>query len=295
MLAPGSGYLETRDGRIYYEISGSGNGVPLLVLHGGPSGGHEYMAPLASMFGADRPVVLYDQLGCGRSDVPQDETLWRIERFAREVAEVREALGLDRIHLLGQSFGGMLAIEYMLGRPAGVMSLVLADTTASMPLAMRGLATLRAGLPAETRAALDEAQRSGNLESPAYGQALFTFYRRHVCRLDEWPPELLAMGQAMMGNPVYLQMWGPNELTPEGNMTTWDRSDRLGEIDVATLVTTGRYGEIVPECAEAIRDGLGSSDFELFEHSAHLPHLEEPTRFREVVGAFLRQAEDAAS
>ncbi|MBV9917570.1 MAG: alpha/beta fold hydrolase, partial [Solirubrobacterales bacterium] len=112
---------------------------------------------------------------------------------------MRDALGLDRIHLLGQSFGGMLAIEYMQRRPAGIASLVLADTTASMPMATRGFARLRSELPAEVRRALDEGERTGDFNTPEYGQALFSFYQRHVCRLEQWPPALLAMGASMMG------------------------------------------------------------------------------------------------
>jgi proline iminopeptidase len=286
-----AGQTDVRDGRIYYDIHGEGPGVPLLVLHGGPAGGHEYMAPLADMFAQQRPVVLYDQLGCGRSDHPDDPALWRIERFAEEVGQVREALALDSVHLLGQSFGGMLAIEYMLGRPAGVVSLVLADTASGMPLAVHGFERLKAELPDDVRAALEEGERAGSTDSPAYGQALFVYYRRHVCRLEPWPPELLGMGQSMMGNPVYQQMWGPNELTPTGNLTGWDRTDRLGEIAVPTLVTTGRYGEIVPECGEAIHAAIPGSSFVLFEQSAHLPHFEEPDRFQDVVGTFLDEVE----
>jgi proline-specific peptidase len=244
-----SGQVDTRHGRIYYEVRGDGGGVPLLVLHGGPAGGHEYMTTLGGMLGAQRRVVLYDQLGCGRSDRPDDPSLWRIERFAEEVGEVRAALGLDRVHLLGQSFGGMLAIEYMLGDPAGVVSLVLADTTASMPLAIQGLARMRAELPDDARAALDEGERTGELETPAYGQALFAYYQRHVYRLEPWPPELVAMGQSMMGNPVYLQMWGPNELTPKGNLSSLDRTDSLAGIAVPTLVTTAHPTHFAPAVA----------------------------------------------
>jgi proline-specific peptidase len=290
----GEGYLDTRDGRLYYEIAGGGQGVPVLVLHGGPAGAHEYLKPLADMFGERRSVVLYDQLGCGRSDRPENPALWRIERFAREVQVLRDGLGLGRIHLLGQSFGGMLAIEYMLDAPLGIVSLVLADTTASMPLAARGLQRLRAELPAEARRALEGGEQTGQLDTPEYGAALFAFYQRHVCRLEEWPPELLAMGRSMMGNPVYRHMWGPNEFTPSGSLQAWDRSARLGEIHVPTLVTVGRYGEIVPECAEAIHDGIAGSERVVFEQSAHVPHLEEPERFREVVAEFLHRVEQTA-
>ena len=116
--------------RVWYRRVGSGR-IPLLVLHGGPGGGHDYLEPLEAL-AADRTVVFYDQLGCGRSDQPDDRTLWRMERFVAEVGTVRHALGLEQIHLLGQSWGGWLAIEYMLTHPPGVASLVLARTYASI-------------------------------------------------------------------------------------------------------------------------------------------------------------------
>jgi proline iminopeptidase len=102
------------------------------------------------------------------------------------------------------------------------------------------------------------------------------------------------MGQSMMGNPVYLQMWGPNEFTPSGSLQAWDRSGRLPEIHVSTLVTVGRYGEIVQECAEAIYKGIAGSELAVFEQSSHVPHLEEPERFREVVREFLQRVEQGA-
>jgi L-proline amide hydrolase len=169
---------------------------------------------------------------------------------------------------------------------------VLADTTASMPMATRGFARLRAELPAEVRLALDEGERTGDFNTPEYGQALFTFYQRHVCRLEQWPPELLATGASMMGNPVYLEMWGANELTPVGNLVHWDRSAQLATISIPPLVTCGRYGEIVPDCAQVISDGVANSSLVVFEQSAHLPHLEQPGAFRSAVSEFLGAGRD---
>ena len=110
---------------MWHKIVGAGDAIPLLTLHGGPGAGHDYLEPLEALAG-DRPVVFFDQLGCGRSEQPDDHALWHIERFVEEVAAVRAALGLERIHLLGHSWGGWLAIEYMLGKPPGVESLILA-------------------------------------------------------------------------------------------------------------------------------------------------------------------------
>src|SRR6185436_20583276 len=111
-LTPRTGMLAVPDGKVWYQIAGTGTGTPLLVLHGGPGISSHYLKPLAGL-GADRPVVFYDQLGAGRSERPADSTLWNIDHFVREVAEVRKALGLDEVHIYGHSWGSVLAVEYM--------------------------------------------------------------------------------------------------------------------------------------------------------------------------------------
>jgi proline iminopeptidase len=131
--------------RVWYRRISSG-GTPLLVLHGGPGGGHAYLEPLEAL-AADRTVVFYDQFGYGKSDQLNDRSLWRMERFVAEVGTVRRALGLERIHLLGHSWGGWLAIEYMLTHPLGVVSVVLASTSASIPQFVAEASRLKAALP----------------------------------------------------------------------------------------------------------------------------------------------------
>ena len=112
--------LTLRNGhKVWTKIVGDGSGIPLLLLHGGPGAGHDYLEPLAAL-GDERPVIFYDQLGCGKSDIPDNSALWTIERFADEVDEVREQLGIDRCHLLGQSWGGWLGLEYVLRIPPGL-------------------------------------------------------------------------------------------------------------------------------------------------------------------------------
>ncbi len=140
------GYIAVPGGQVWYKVMGSGDAVPLLTLHGGPGAGHDYFEPLEAL-ASDRPVVFFDQLGCGRSDKPDDLSLWRIERFEEEVTAVRKALDLERVHLLGQSWGGWLAIEYIMGKPSGVVGLILASTSASSPQFARETARLKAELP----------------------------------------------------------------------------------------------------------------------------------------------------
>jgi len=283
------GSIEVDGYRVWYRRVGGG-GVPLLTLHGGPGAGHDYLESLEAL-AADREVVFYDQLGCGRSDRPDDPALWRMERFVSEVDAVRRALGLERVHLLGQSWGGWLAIEYMLSRPRGVLGLVLASTSASISQFVSEAERLKAVLPSEVYETLRRYERAGELHHPDYEEAVMEFYRRHLCRLDPWPESLVRTVENLEGNPVYETMNGPNEFFVIGNLKDWDRTGRLGEIGVPTLVTVGRYDEITPACAETIHRGIPGSEMRIFEQSAHVAHLEETEAYVEAVAGFLARVE----
>jgi proline-specific peptidase len=284
------GFVAVPGGKVWFQVVGGGSAVPLLTLHGGPGAAHDYLEPLA-VLADDRPVVFYDQLGCGRSDQPDDTSLWQIDRFVEEVGAVRAALGLDRVHLLGQSWGGWLAIEYLLSRPAGVVSAVLASTSASAPQFIEEVRGLKAALPIDMQRVLDEHEAIGDLDHPDYEAVVMEFYRRHVCRLAEWPDCLLRTFAYAAEGPVYPTMNGPNEFTMVGNLKGWERRDRLGEIQVPTLITVGRFDEITPACAETMHRAIKGSELVLFEESSHTSHLEEPDRFRAVVSEFLRRHE----
>lgn len=283
------GTVEVDGYRVWYRRAGEG-GVPLLILHGGPGAGHDYLETLEAL-AEDREVIFYDQLGCGRSDRPDDATLWRIERFVAEVGTVRDALGLERVHLLGQSWGGWLAIEYMLSRQRGVVGLVLASTSASIPQFVAEAERLKAALPPEVYETMLRYESSGDLHHPDYEATVMEFYRRHLCRLDPWPEPLLRSVENLDGNPVYETMNGPNEFFVIGNLKDWDRTERLGEIDAPTLVTVGRHDEITPACAETIHRGIPGSEIRIFERSAHVAHLEETEAYLQTVADFLARTE----
>jgi len=276
--------------RLWCRVTGAASGIPLLLLHGGPGAGHDYLEPLAGL-GAERPVVFYDQLGCGRSDRPDDRSLWRIERFVREVDRVREALGLERVHLLGQSWGGWLAIEYLLSRPRGIVSLVLASTSASIPEFVREAQALKDALPGDLPETLRRHEAAADFRHPAYEAAVMAFYRLHLCRLDPWPDCLLRSVANLEGNAVYATLNGPNEFVVNGLLRDWDRTGRLGEIEVPTLITVGRHDEITPACAATLHRGIRGSRMQVFGHSGHVAHLEETDRYLRVVGGFLREVE----
>ena len=271
------GSLSFHEFETWYRVVGDGEWpgrLPLLVLHGGPGSSHDALEGLAALAKQGRRVVFYDQLGGGDSDKPEDPGLWTVDTFLEQLRWVRGGLGLERLHLFGTSWGGMLALEYALSGPDGLASLVLNSTPTSAPRWAEETRRLRAELPP----GLD--QEAAEKE----------FRRRHVCRVVP-EPESLGRSRAKFGKQVYETMWGPNEYTVTGTLKDWDVIDRLGEIAVPTLVTSGRYDECTPALVESLRSGIQGAEWVLFEESSHTALLEETERYLQVVGAFLDRVE----
>jgi len=263
-------------------------GLPLLCLHGGPGVPHDLLTPITRLAEQGRAVIVYDQLGCGRSDHPHDPSLWSVELFVEEVAAVRAALGLQHIHLLGQSWGGMLALETVLSGASGIEGLVLADSPVSIPQWISEANRLRSLLPLEVQDVLHSHEQAGTTASPEYERAMVSYYRRHVCRLDPWPPEMMIAFEALQEDPeVYNTLWGPNEFSCTGELRNWSVLERLGEITNPTLVLGGRFDEATPTITEATHRAIPGSEWVIFEQSAHLPHLEEPEHYLQVLESFL--------
>ena len=238
------GRLDVPGGSVWYRRLGEGDATPVLMLHGGPGAGSDYIAPFGEALAADRPVVLWDQLGCGRSDAPDDPSLWTLDRFVAEVDAVRDGLGLEHMHLLGQSWGGWLAIEYMTRGTTGVQRLVLASTSASTREFTDAARLLIDALPEPHRTVLVEGGARGEYDTPQYEAAMTEFYVRHLCRLDPWPEALLASVRNLDGNQVYATMNGPTEFDVIGTLRTWDRRPDLGRTEERAEADS--HGEIEP-------------------------------------------------
>jgi proline-specific peptidase len=289
------GYVPFRGYRTWYQVVGdipaAGRGLPLLVLHGGPGFPHDYLTDLAQFSDDGHPVVFYDQLGCGKSDHPQDPALWVMDTFVDELATVRAALGLDRVHLLGHSWGGWLALEYVLRKPAGLASVVLASTCASIPAFAAETRRLKRSLPTQTQEALDRHEAEGTTNDPGYLVAALAYYRQWVCRLDPFP-EHIVHSFLNISDDVYQIMQGP-EWNVTGNLKDWDVTARLGDIDLPVLITSGRYDEMTPALVEPLVAGIKDAQHVVFQESSHLAMAEEPHRYRQVLGSFLDQVEAA--
>ncbi|MEU4338631.1 proline iminopeptidase-family hydrolase [Micromonospora lupini] len=287
---PGERFIDVPGGRVWAKVTGSGPGVPLLVLHGGPGAGHDYLEPLAAL-ADDRPVIFYDQLGCGRSDIPDDSSLWTIDRFLAELEAVRRALGLRRVHLYGHSSGGWLAIEYLAGRPRGVASAVLASTSASAAEYSAGTRHLRTRLPKAVQETLDRYEAREDYTATEYQAAVQVFYDNFFYRQSP-PPELLLRGlENLQNSHVYPAMWGPNEFVATGSLRNWDRVPALRKISTPVLLTRGHYDEFDVRCTNTLQRHLPNAERADFAASAHFAMLEEQKAYVSRLRSFLRRLE----
>jgi L-proline amide hydrolase len=293
------GHLERDGHRTWYRIVGDldpgAERAPVVICHGGPGGTHDYVAPMAELHLDGRACVLYDQLGNGRSDhLPDvDKSFWTTQLFKDELAALVEHLGIaGRYHVVGQSWGGMLAMDHALDHPPGLLSVVAADSPADADAFARGAVALLDTLDPEVKATILRHEEAGTTDDPEYATAVQEFYVRYVCRLDPWPDELVRTFDAMESDPtVYGTLNGPSEFTVIGPLREWNITDRLGEIDVPLLLVSGGYDEVRPDVVRDIFERVPGARWELFEECSHTPHLEEPERFLEVVRAFLAEAE----
>jgi proline iminopeptidase len=283
------GYIEVEGGRVWYRIAGEDRtGVPLLTLHGGPGYPHDYLEPLEQL-ADERPVIFYDQLGCGQSERPNDTSLWRVDRFVRELRQVREALRLDRVHLFGHSWGTMLAVDYLLsGAAAQISSLILASPALSIPLWLADAGVYRATLPAATQEILARHEAGGATQTTAYRDATMEYYRRYLCRMDPWPEPMERSHEASSGE-VYFEMWGPSEFHATGNLRDYDRTGDLHKISVPALYTCGAYDEAAPQTTAVYQRLTPGAKLAVFKQSAHMPHLEETESYLAIVREFLHR------
>jgi len=267
---------------------GSGDEV-LFCLNGGPGLPCDYLREAHSCLkDHGYRVVAFDQLGTGAADRPTDKALWTIGRYVEETETVRQALGLGKVHLLGHSWGGWLAIDYALTHPEALKTLILENTVADIPHLSTELERLRGALGAETVAMMLAHEADGSLSHPEYQAAVTILNHRHVCRLPEWPaPVMRSLGGWNMG--PYEAMQGPNEFLYIGNLKDWNRVPDLPRITVPVLITVGHHDELTPACAARMKRALPDAELHVFPNSSHMPFYEEPAAYYPVLLDFLKR------
>jgi proline-specific peptidase len=280
------GTVAVPGGNVWFKRVGGGGGLPLLAIHGGPGLPHNYIRSLERL-ADEREVIFWDQLGCGNSPCPANPALWTMERSVAEMDAVVHGLGLDRFHIFGNSWGGMLAQQYALDVRSGAVSLTISNSIASIPQFAGMVARLKSGLDPATQAAIDRHEAAGTTDSPEYQAAIRTWNETYLCRVRPWPTDLEDAFRRM-GAEIFQTMFGPSDFRIVGTIRAWDVFDRLAEIAVPALILAGRFDECVPEHMEEMHRRIAGSRFELFESSAHMPFIEEPGKFDRVMREFLR-------
>lgn len=284
LLAEGT--VSFRDGQTWYAVSEPVHPVPdsrlpLVVLHGGPGMTHDEVRVLADLF-EDRRVVLYDQFGTGNSSHRPDWEAreWTPGLFVEQLQGLLAHLALGvagGFHLLGHSWGGMLAQHYALGRPAGLASLVLSNTSASTAAIIDSIAGLQARI---------------KLEEPDEQARHRLFFTRHFCRLDPMPQDLVRTLELVGQNPgVFAAMMGATG-DGSGTLRGWSSVPRLGEISVPTLVLYGEYDELQQVAWGPLAEQIPGARTHMFADASHVPYMESPDEYRTVVAAFLTEHDD---
>lgn len=265
---------------------GKGDEV-LFCMSGGPGLPCDYVRDSHSRM-ADQGyrVVVHDQLGTGASDHPKDLSLWTVPRFVEEVETVRKALGIKRMHLLGQSWGGILAFAYTLKYPAPVKTIISANGLADVPLHLANLERLRSALGHETIVMMARHEAAGTTSHPEYQGAINILNYRHLCRCPDWPAPLVRSFEGL-NMDIYDTMWGPNEFTCTGTLQNWSCVPDLPKLKMPVLLLTSHHDEVAPPVAAQMKRGLPNAEIKIFPNSSHTPFLEEPEDYFRVLKDFL--------
>ena len=289
--------IPVEGGRIYVRVNGplEGGRPPLLMIHGGPGSGHADFLPSLALAGS-RAVILYDQLDAGRSDAPGDPANWTIARHVDEIDAIRSALDLQRLHVLGASWGGTLALEYAARRPAGLASTILQSPLISTRSWLADAAILRARLPRAVREVLDACDGPAPPSEAACDAATSAFYARHVMRRPR-PAAIAAYRDALplpFNQAVYEAMWGRSEFICTGTLSAYDGEPLLARLDgPRTLFMVGRHDEARPATVAAFARRANQAEFIAIEGASHKIAIEQPRRFVETLDRWMARHDGA--
>jgi len=289
-VAPPEGFVDVQGGRVFYTTMGGGDKTPLLLLHGGPGGrscGFSVLKDLAT----DRRVIRYDQLGSGQSERPTDLNLWTTARFVDELDALRNALGLREVHILGHSWGGTLATEYLLTKgQRGVKSVILSSPLISTPRWIADARRLRSALPEPVQSVLNTCEAVETADDPRC-QAANDVFEEHFVRGAKTLPAVAECEGITGGDQVYRHMWGAAEFTATGVLRDYDRTDRLGELKLPVLFLAGRHDEAAPETIADFQRRVPGAKMAVLENSAHSTYRTETAEYVKIVRQFLEDAD----
>jgi len=280
---------------VWVKRVGNNPSLKVLLLHGGPAVPHDYLEAMDSFLpAAGIEYYYYDQLGAGNSDQPKNDDLWTTNRFVDEVEQVRTALGLtkDNFCLYGQSWGGLLAIEYALAHQDQLKCLVISNMMASIP-AYNAYAKskLTPELNASDLATVQQLEAENKTDDPRYmGILVPQFYEKHFLRRPaaEWP-EPVNRAFARQNEHIYTLMQGPSELGAGGRLVNWDRFADLKRITVPTLVIGAKYDTMDPAYMEKMAKQLPKGEYAFMPEGSHLAMYDDQQRYFAALVGFLKK------
>lgn len=285
--------------KVFTKRVGDNPTMKVLLLHGGPGMTHEQYANFKDYLPQEGiEFFWYDQLGSAHSDQPDDSTLWTIERFVDEVEQVRTVLGLnkDNFYLLGQSWGGMLSMEYALKHQDKLKGLIICNMMSSLDeYENYAKKVLGPQMPKEVFAEVMEIERKGDFENPRYMELLGEHhYPQHVLRRPpaEWPEEINRMMSQVNPN-VYVFMQGYSEfgITPGASLKGWDIKNQLKKITVPTLVVGATHDTMDPDHMEWMSKEVANGRFLLCPNGSHLSQYDDPEHFFPGVIQFIKDVD----
>ena len=291
-LAVGESRLAVPGGSIWYRVTGTGTGTPLVLLHGGPGFSSFYLKAFEDL-GDDRPVIRYDQLGGGKSDKITDTALFNIPHFVRELDSLRAHLGVSSWHVLGHSWGTILALEYYRAYPEHVASLTFGSPVFDIPAYERRARQLVTTLSDSAQRAIRQGEAARKYDSPPYQNAINEFYGlylfRHPVQAD------LDSSFASFNQGIYVYMQGPSEFTITGTLKWYDVTSFLPHIAVPTLVTVGEFDEVGPELVRGHAARIPGARFDVLAGSARMTPWDARDASVRLVREFLRAADSTRS
>lgn len=281
--------------KVWTKRFGSNPRIKILLLHGGPAMTHEYMECFETFFLREGfEFYEYDQLGSYYSDQPKDSSLWTTERFVEEVEQVRQAIGADssNFYLLGNSWGGILGMEYALKYQKNLKALLVANMVASAPEYGKYAAEVLAKqMKPEVLAEIRALEAKKDFANPRYMELLIpNFYHEHLCRLKEWPD---GFNRAMkhVNGEVYALMQGPSEFGISGRLANWDIKERLKEIRVPTLMVGAKYDTMDPAAMEAQSKMVQNGRYLYCPNGSHLSMWDDQRVFMSGVVKFIKDVD----